>query len=232
MAHADRVVVGGDRAIRFIETMLTHTKGPSAGQPFRLYPWQQKILRGLLEIRPDGLRRVRKALIGLPRKQGKTQLIAALGLYFLLLDTEPGGEIYAAAGDRDQARRIFEAAKEMLLASPRLACECDVLRDAIFHHQSGSVLRVLSADAPTKHGLNPSVVLFDELHVQPNRRLWDVLTMAQAARLQPLVIAITTAGQIGNRSVTSCIATAASSVTGRSTVAASRPHQAGTDVSQ
>jgi phage terminase large subunit-like protein len=113
-------------------------------------------------------------LIGLARKQGKTQLIAALALFFLVLENEPGGEIYVCAGDRDQARRIFEAAKEMLLASPALADECQVLRDAILHRASGSVLRVLSADAPTKHGLNPSCVLFDELHVQPNRDLWDV----------------------------------------------------------
>ena len=126
--------------------------------------------------------------------RGSPQPIAALGLYFLLLDNEAGGEIYVCAGDRDQARRIFEAAKDMLLASPLLAAECDVLRDAIYHRASGSVLRVLSADAPTKHGLNPSVVLFDELHVQPNRQLWDVMTTEQAARLQPLVIAITTAG--------------------------------------
>ena len=193
MAQVARLV-GGDRAIRFIESMLVHTKGPSAGQPFILHPWQQDILRDLLKVRPDGLRQHRKALIGLPRKQGKTQMIAALALYFLLLDTEPGGEIYACAGDRDQARRIFEAAKEMLLASPLLAGECDVLRDSIHQRPSGSIFRVLSADAVTKHGLNPSVVLFDELHVQPNRELWSVMTTAQAARLQPLVIAITTAG--------------------------------------
>ncbi|MBE3590000.1 MAG: terminase [Firmicutes bacterium] len=121
-------------------------------------------------------------------------LSAGIALYLLFADNEPGAEIYSAAADREQAAIVFETAKQMVLASPALRKRCEVYKRSIVVPKTGSSYKVLSADAPTKHGLNAHGVIFDELHAQPNRELWDVLTTATGAREQPLVVAITTAG--------------------------------------
>lgn len=174
--------------------LISHTKGEWAGKPFACLPWQRDVMRHLFgDVLPDGRRRYRKALIGVARKNGKSAWASALALYLLMADGEPGAEVYSVAADKDQARVVFSEARKMLEASP-LKEECAIYRDAIVHRATNSTYRVLSSDAPTKHGLNPHAVLFDELHAQPDRELWDVLTTAQGARRQPLTIAITTAG--------------------------------------
>jgi phage terminase large subunit-like protein len=183
------------RAIRFIERGLVHSKGRFAGKPFTLADWQRQIVGDLFgTLNPDGTRRYRTSLIELPRKNGKTQMAAALALYLLMADGEPGSEVYSAAADKDQARLVFGEAKRMLQASPLLAKQAQVFRDAIFIPETQSIYRALSSDAPTKHGLNPHGVVVDELHAHRDRELWDVLTTAQGTRVQPLTVAITTAG--------------------------------------
>src|SRR3972149_10558014 len=107
------------RAIRLIN-QLTHTKGPFAGQPFNLRPWQQRIVRKLFTTRKDGLRQYRTCLLMLPRKQGKTEMAAALAIYFLLFDGEVGAEVYSAAADRDQASLVFNVAAQMIRNDPEL----------------------------------------------------------------------------------------------------------------
>lgn len=119
--------------------------------------------------------------------------VSGLGLYLTIADGEAGAEVYAAAADRDQAAIVFDEAKRMLEASP-LARFANSFRRSVVVPESNSSFRVLSSDAPTKHGLNAHAILFDELHAQPNRELWDVLATSIGAREQPLVIAITTAG--------------------------------------
>jgi phage terminase large subunit-like protein len=184
-----------EKAIRFIERGLVHSKGRFAGQHFTLADWQKQIVSALFgQLNPDGTRQYRTALIELPRKNGKTQIAAAFALYLLLADGEPGAEVYSAAADKDQARLVFGEAKRMLQASPVLADRAQVYRDAIFVPETQSVYRALSSDAPTKHGLNPHGVVVDELHAHQDRELWDVLTTAQGTRTQPLTVAITTAG--------------------------------------
>lgn len=118
---------------------------------------------------------------------------SALALYGLFAG-EPGAEVYSAAGDRQQGRIVFGEAKAQILASPMLRQECKVYRDAIEVPRFGAVYRVLSSDGKLQQGLNPSLVIFDELHVQPNEDLWDALTLGSGARLDPLVVGITTAG--------------------------------------
>jgi phage terminase large subunit-like protein len=116
-------------------------------------------------------------------------------LYLLCADGEQGAEVYSGAADKDQARLVFEEAKRMVLSSPELAPpRLQVYKDVIFDPETWSLYRVLSADALTKHGLNPHGVIFDEVHTQKTRELWDVLTTAQGTRTQPLTFAITTAG--------------------------------------
>lgn len=176
---------------------LTHTSGPFAGHSFDLRKWQeQQIVRPLFKTRKDGLRQYRTCLLMLPRKNGKSELAAALAVYFLLFDGEIGAQVYSAAADKDQAALVFNVAAQMIRNDPELMAECEILdsQKRIVHRRSGSFYRAISAEAYSKHGFNASVVIYDELHAAPNRELWDVLSTSQGARAQPLMMAITTAG--------------------------------------
>ena len=119
---------------------------------------------------------------------------SALAVYLTFADNEPGAEIYSCAGDKDQARIVFKEAKAMIEAEPELMTECKLYRDAIEVPATGAIYRVVSADAKLKQGLNPSGVLFDEVHVQPNGELWAAMQLGMGARRQPLLLGITTAG--------------------------------------
>jgi phage terminase large subunit-like protein len=141
----------------------------------------------------DGYRH-RISLIGMPRKNGKSALGSVFGLYSLILGAR-GAEVYSVAAEKEQARIVFADAKRMVEASPELTAITKLYRDAIELPKSGSVYRVLSAEAFSKEGLNPSATIFDELHAQPNRELFDVMSLAMGARGRlATLIAITTAG--------------------------------------
>jgi phage terminase large subunit-like protein len=169
------------------------SKGVLAGRPLFLTDWQRDLLVNLFERRDDGLLRYRRSLIGLARKNGKSLLGSLVALYGLI-EGEPGAEVYSAAGDRQQARVVFNEAKWQVVQSPALSGVCKVYRDAIEVPSTGAVYRVLSSDAKLQQGLNPSTVVFDELHVQANDDLWDALTLGSGARRDPMIVAITTAG--------------------------------------
>jgi len=189
-----------DRAVTFVNA-LTHTKGQWARQRFNLRPWQESIIRRLFgTLRPDGLRQYRTALIFLPRKNGKTELAAAIALYCLLAENEPGGEIYSAAADREQASLVFSVAAQMVRNDPHLSRLCTITDShrKIVYLPTNSVYRAIPADAPHAHGYNASAVVYDELHAAPNAELWNVLKTSQGARRQPLMLAITTAGHDRN----------------------------------
>lgn len=192
----DRRISTSEDVAAWIERNCAHVKGEWAGSPLLLEPWQRdEVIVPLFgTLNPDGTRRYRTALIGIPRKAGKSTLGAAIALRLLFRDGEPGAEVYSAAADRDQAAIVFEIAKGMVEANRGMAAIAKVYRRAIVVPRTGSTYKVLSADAFTKHGLSPHGVIFDELHAQPNRELWDVLTTGQGARRQPLTVAITTAG--------------------------------------
>lgn len=186
---------GADLAVRFFERLLRHTKGEWAGAAFGLQDWQRTIVREVFGWkRKDGTRRYRRVYVEIPRKNGKSTLSAGLALMLTFADNEPGAEVYSAAADREQAAIVFEQAKQMVQNSPALAKYAEVYKRAIVVPESMSSYKVLSSDAPTKHGLNAHGVIFDELHAQPNRELWDVLTTGMGSRRQPLLVAITTAG--------------------------------------
>lgn len=186
-----------DKAVNFIK-LLKHTKGRWAGVPFNLQPWQEEgIIRPLFgTINPDGLRQYRTAYIQMGRKNGKSELAATIALYLLFADGELGAEIYSAAADKEQAGLVFSVGAQMVRQNQSLLKRCKIVdsQKRIIIPGTNSFWRVLSAEAYTKHGLNPHAVIFDELHAQPNRDLWDVLTTGFGARTQPLMIAITTAG--------------------------------------
>lgn len=193
--------VAANRAVNFIEKTLMHVKGEWAGEPFILLNWQKNdIVRPIFgwKKQEDGLRKYRQAFIALPRKNAKSTLSAALALYMLFGDKEYGGEIYSAAGDKEQARLVFSVAKSMVETSPALSKVAKVYKNAIEYPKLDAVYKAISADAYSKHGFNSSAVVFDELHTQPNRELYDVLATSMGARRQPLMMMLTTAGQNTN----------------------------------
>mgnify|MGYP001562234387 CR=1 FL=1 len=183
------------RAVGFFPACCSHVKGFSG--PFRLEPWQRDIVSTLFGwVRPDGTRRYREAFIAVPRKAGKSTLIAGLALYALCCDGEAGPEVYCAASTRDQATLVFDPAASMARANKYMRDELVIHESVkrIVHHRSGGFLRAIPADAAASHGFNASAVFFDELHTQPNRDLYDVLKTSQGSRRQPLFVSITTAG--------------------------------------
>jgi phage terminase large subunit-like protein len=187
------------RAELFFGRFLTFVEGAKAGETFKLEPWQREIVRAIFGWKraADNTRRYRRAYIEVPRKNGKSPLAAGIALKCLFADGELAPLVVSAAADRDQAAIVFDAARQMILAAPELAARSQVMKRAVVVGIPGrppGVYRVLSSDVRTKHGLGPSAVIFDELHAQPNRQLWDVLVTGTAARRQPLVVAITTAG--------------------------------------
>ena len=186
-----------DHAVNFIQC-LKHTKGKWAGRPFILLPWQEQIIRDVFGIiKDDGNRQFRTAYIEIPKKNGKSELAAAVALYLLFGDGEASPEVYGAAADRQQAGIVFDVAKVMTEMNPALMKRCKVLGASkkILNNQNNGFYQVLSAEVGTKHGLNVSGLVFDELHTQPNRNLYDVLTKGSGdAREQPLYFLITTAG--------------------------------------
>jgi len=179
--------------IRFIEGALRHTMDRFAGQPFLLRDWQQEFIRELFR-EVAGIRVYTRGLLGVPKGSGKSALASALGLHGLVADGVYSPEVYAVAGDKYQARIVFDVAKTMVEFSPNLVRDLKLYRDAIEDPNTGGVFRVLSADAPLKHGLRPSRVIFDEVHVQPNRELWDTLEAGLVKRYDAMMIGITTAG--------------------------------------
>ena len=186
-----------DRAVRFIE-MLPHTKAEWEGKPFWLLPWQARIIRDVFGVlREDGTRQCRTVYIEIPKKQGKSELAAAITLYLLYADNEPAAEVFSAAADRAQASIVFDVAKRMVELTDGLNKRSKIMAATkrIVNYSNAGYYQVVSADVANKHGYSISGLCFDEIHNQPNRMLWDVLTKGSGdARRQALHVAITTAG--------------------------------------
>ncbi len=186
-----------DYAVGFIEC-LCHTKGTWAGKRFELIDWQEQIIRDLFGIvKPNGYRQFNTAYVEIPKKQGKSELAAAIAILLLCGDNEERAEIYGCAADRGQASIVFEVAADMIRMCPTLNRRCKILTGTkrIIYLPTNSFYQVLSAEAYSKHGFNIHGVVFDELHTQPNRNLFDVMTKGSGdARKQPLYFLITTAG--------------------------------------
>lgn len=191
------------RALEPIEFMsMLHGVDDFYGQPLVLLDWQHSLLWDVYgTVNDRGYRQYRYAYLEMPKKNGKTTMIAGIGLYHLVCDG-PGGQIYCCAADKKQAGLVYKAACAMIDQDPELA-EVLKVKDStkeIINRLTGTTMTVLSAEAYSKHGINPTVVIFDELHAQPNRELYDVMTFgAGAARKEPLWWIITTAGDDPDR---------------------------------
>lgn len=186
-----------ERAVNFFPDVLQLTQGKTAGQRFAPQQWQADYLATLFGWqRPDGTRRYRESLFAVPRKNGKTETGAGIAHYTLSADGEQAAEIYSAACNREQASRVYEPAARMVQASPLLSGLCKVVdsKKRIVFYKTASYYCALSADASTSHGKNPHCVLFDELHTQPNDKLYEGLKTGMGFRRQPLFVSMTTAG--------------------------------------
>jgi len=185
------------RAIKFIEN-LKHTKGRWHGENFTLLPWQEEIVSTLFgTVKENGFRQYNTCYCEIPKKNGKSELAAAIALYLTCGDGEWAAEVYGCASDRQQASIVFDVAVDMVDQCPALKKRIKPIMSVkrLVYMPTNSYYQVLSAEAYTKHGLNVHGVIFDELHSQPNRELFDVMTKGSGdARTQPLYFLITTAG--------------------------------------
>ena len=187
------------RVIRFIEC-LRHTKGEFHGKPFKLLPWQEKIIRdvfGTVRDEEPSMRQYNQVYIEIGKKNGKSELGAALALNMLINDDEWKAEVYSCASDRQQAAIVFDVAVDMVRQNPTLSKLIKIIPSTkrMVYQPTGSIYQVLSSEVATKHGLNVSACIFDELHTQPTRALYDVMTQGSGdARRQPLWFFLTTAG--------------------------------------
>ena len=186
----------GYRVIAFVEAFCRHTRGPRAGKLIVLRPFQRRLILELFRVDADGKRIYRRGLWGMARKNGKSMLGACIALYCLVADGVMGAEVYSVAGDRDQARIVFDEAMQMVRLEPELAAQIRVREAAstLLHPASGSIYRAIASDSATAEGLNPSCVIFDEVHVQKTSRLWSVMVNGSGARDKAIVLGITTAG--------------------------------------
>jgi len=191
------------RALDVIEFIqLLHHTGDFHGRPFVLLDWQHQVIWDVYgTVNAKGYRQYQYAYLEIPKKNGKTELTAGLAVYHLFNDP-PSGQIYCCAAEKEQASLVYRAAKEMIEQDPALEDMVHIIdsKKEIHNRDTGTFIKVLSAEAFSKHGINPTVVIFDELHAQPSRDLWDVMTFgAGAARKEPLWWVITTAGDDPDR---------------------------------
>jgi len=185
----------GPRVTKFCRTFLT-LNGSFAGQPFIPLEWMEDVLADMFRLVPStGMRKHRTYLLGVPRKNAKSTLGAAIAVYMLIADkSDKAPVIISAAGDRKQARLVFDMAKEMIMASPELKELCSIFRDEIRCNHNGGIYKAVSADAGLAHGLNPSCVIVDEYHIHKNKDLYVALNTGSAMRNSPLTLVISTAG--------------------------------------
>lgn len=195
-----REKAAADAAVEFFPRRLAFSKDRFAGLPFELRPWQEKIIRDIFGPQVydpevgDWVRRIRTAYIEVPRKNGKTELGAGIALKLLFADGANGAEIYSVASDEDQAGKVFSAASAMVESNPSLKGRVRGVWKNLIEHKNGGIYRIIPGKAAGNHGHNPSGVIFDELHEQATRELWDVMTSGGGMRSQPLTVAFSTAG--------------------------------------
>lgn len=191
--------VAADRINSFCRRFIRHNKGQWAGQPFIPLEWQKEEIFDPLFgwKRANGTRRFRQAFIFVAKKNGKSFFCSAFGNFLTVGDGEGGSEVYCCAVDADQANIVFAESKNMVMDSPDLRENLEVIpyRREIWHHPTHSMYKALSGTIPKKEGLHIHGLIFDELHVQRDREMFDTLRYGGAARVQPLLIMITTAGE-------------------------------------
>ena len=187
-----------NKPIEFIERFCKHSKGKFAGKPIKLELWQKAILQGAYGFvdKETGLRRYRKLLLLIGRKNGKSTLDSGLANYHLTKDGERGAEVYSIATKKDQAKIVWEESKKMINKSPALKKRCRTLINGIFYDETESKFQALASDSNSLDGLNASCVVADEIHAMRDKNLIDVMYDSMSAREQPMFIETSTMGTI------------------------------------
>lgn len=189
-----------NQAVTFIEKFCRVVDGRNAGSKLILLDWQKELVSNLFgwKKKSNGFRKFNQVFLFIPRKNGKTVFSVAISLYVLLLDGEEFSQCYFAAADREQARLAFDVLKAMIDKEPKFRAALKTLMNSVRYPKTNSFFKVISSDAKTKHGFNTHFALIDELHAHPNDELYQVLTTSIGARVQPIVMTITTAGSNKN----------------------------------
>ena len=187
-----------DHAIEFIERYCKHSKGSMGGKPFIMELWQKALVASMFGIvdKVDGLRKYQEVVLVVGRKNGKSTLAAAVGLYLMIADGELGAEIYSVATKKDQAKIIWLEAKRMIKKSPVLLKRLKTLVAEINSDINDSIFKPLGRDSDTLDGLNVHGALFDEVHAWKDINLYDVIVDGTSSRTQPLIFVTTTAGTV------------------------------------
>ncbi len=194
----DPELTGGPYFEAFCARYIRQTKGRWAGKPLIFEDWQREFWWEALELDPvTGLRIYSEVLLGLPRKNGKSTMASAMGLYLLTSDGEAQPEVYVAAAARAQAGIVMGQSIAMVKQSPRLLDYAKAFKYHVECPRNNGIMRAVAADAPLQHGLNPSGNIVDELHAHKDSQLYTALTTGTGAREQPLTLTITTAGVAG-----------------------------------
>ena len=197
----------GDLVIDFAEAYGVITKDSVAGkmgQPIQMRDWQKELTRHIFAKTETKSYRQSVNLIGMPRKNGKSSLGSVYALFHLFLGAR-GGETYSLASEKEQARIVFGDTKKMVEQNPELLSMVKLYKDAIEVPSTGSVYRVRSSEDSSAEGYSPTAIIYDELHTAPNRKLFDVMSLAMGSRPSASLTAITTAGvkvdQTGGESI-------------------------------
>lgn len=187
----------GARPILFAEQFCKQSQGV-IGAPLVLDLFQKAFIQALFGFleKETGYRRFRETMFLVGRKNGKTTLLAAIALYLLIADYEGAAEIYSVATKRDQAKKVFTEAINMVKQSPELRAVLRKRRNDLYFPATASTFEALASDSDTLDGLNSHAVIIDELHAIRDRNLYDVMKQSTSSRRQPLVIMITTAGTV------------------------------------
>ena len=189
----------GNHIIEFVENYCRHSKGKMGGQLVKLELWEKAWLAATFGfVDDDGIRQYNLSVLIIGKKNGKSLLASAIGLYMLIGDGEPGPEVYAVATKRDQAKIIWQEAKRMVRKSETLLKRIKPLLNELSSEDYNSgVFKPLASDSDTLDGLNVHCCLMDELHQWKNgRQLYDIMADGTIGRDQPLILVTTTAGKI------------------------------------
>lgn len=187
-----------NRPINFIEKFCKHSKGKWAGKPVTLELWQRAFIQALYGFvdKETGLRKYKKGILFVGRKNGKSTIDAGLGNYMLTSAGEGGAEIYSVATKKDQAKVVWEEAKRMIKKSPVLAKRIRSLVGGLFYDKTESFFKALASDSNSLDGLNAFFVIGDEIHAWKDKNLLDVMYDSMSAREEPLFLETSTMGQI------------------------------------
>ena len=184
-----------DRVCTFFEKYLVHYEDVYAGRPFAPIPWQRKMLRDLYgwKVAATGRRRYREAYVEIAKGNGKTPLLAGMGLYEMVAGGTPGAQVYSCGSNFQQANISFDAGKKMAELVPQLAGRLRITEFQIDGPRNAE-WKVLSGSGRGKAGMRPDLVLFDEVHEQPNRQMYDSIASNLHKRSNPLMVNATNAG--------------------------------------